>query len=155
MNDVLELLRSEPVLWIGIAVLLGLMIGSFLNVVVHRLPKMMEREWAAQAAELKPEAKPESAVTADRVRQLPPCSVRHCGTHVLVSCTVAGGRPVGCKRAQRLEAAEAATVRPRARGSRPCTQECPAAFGGEGEARSSWSYRSPACVASDCNEGLC
>jgi leader peptidase (prepilin peptidase)/N-methyltransferase len=31
---------------------LGLLIGSFLNVVVYRLPKMMEREWAAQCAEL-------------------------------------------------------------------------------------------------------
>ena len=61
MNDVLELLRSEPALWIGIAVLLGLMIGSFLNVVVHRLPKMMEREWGAQCAELagtEPEPQP-------------------------------------------------------------------------------------------------
>ncbi|MBY0436952.1 MAG: A24 family peptidase [Burkholderiales bacterium] len=52
MNDVTELLRSEPALWIGVAVLFGLAIGSFLNVVVHRLPKMMEREWAAQCAEL-------------------------------------------------------------------------------------------------------
>ena len=32
--------------------LLGLMVGSFLNVVIHRLPKMMERRWAAECAEL-------------------------------------------------------------------------------------------------------
>jgi leader peptidase (prepilin peptidase)/N-methyltransferase len=32
--------------------LLGLCVGSFLNVVIHRLPQMMEREWAAQCAEL-------------------------------------------------------------------------------------------------------
>jgi leader peptidase (prepilin peptidase)/N-methyltransferase len=30
----------------------GLAIGSFLNVVIHRLPKMMENEWKAQCAEL-------------------------------------------------------------------------------------------------------
>ena len=30
---------------------LGLLIGSFLNVVVHRVPKMMERQWAAECAE--------------------------------------------------------------------------------------------------------
>jgi leader peptidase (prepilin peptidase)/N-methyltransferase len=30
---------------------LGLLVGSFLNVVVHRLPKMLERQWAAECAE--------------------------------------------------------------------------------------------------------
>jgi leader peptidase (prepilin peptidase)/N-methyltransferase len=40
---------------------IGLCVGSFLNVVIHRLPKMMERGWADQCAELagrEPEAKP-------------------------------------------------------------------------------------------------
>jgi leader peptidase (prepilin peptidase)/N-methyltransferase len=31
---------------------LGLLIGSFLNVVVHRLPKMMERQWQLEAADM-------------------------------------------------------------------------------------------------------
>jgi leader peptidase (prepilin peptidase)/N-methyltransferase len=31
---------------------LGLLVGSFLNVVIHRLPKMMELRWAAECAEL-------------------------------------------------------------------------------------------------------
>ena len=35
-----------------VAGVLGLLIGSFLNVVIHRLPKMMEREWRAQCTEL-------------------------------------------------------------------------------------------------------
>ena len=34
------------------ASVLGLLIGSFLNVVIYRLPKMMERQWAAECAEL-------------------------------------------------------------------------------------------------------
>jgi len=40
--------------WIdaGLAGVLGLLIGSFLNVVIYRLPKMMERQWAAECAEL-------------------------------------------------------------------------------------------------------
>jgi leader peptidase (prepilin peptidase)/N-methyltransferase len=38
--------------------ILGLIVGSFLNVVIHRLPRMMEREWHAQCAELKGEAAP-------------------------------------------------------------------------------------------------
>ena len=35
-----------------LAGILGLLIGSFLNVVVHRLPKMMEHQWAQECAEL-------------------------------------------------------------------------------------------------------
>ena len=31
---------------------LGLLIGSFLNVVIHRLPLMMERGWRTESAEL-------------------------------------------------------------------------------------------------------
>ncbi|MCO6504620.1 MAG: prepilin peptidase [Snodgrassella sp.] len=39
----------EPWLYILSALLLGLMIGSFLNVVIYRLPIMMERSWQAEA----------------------------------------------------------------------------------------------------------
>lgn len=42
---------SEPVLVVVVAVF-GLAIGSFLNVVIHRLPRMMENEWKLQCAEL-------------------------------------------------------------------------------------------------------
>lgn len=38
--------------------LLGLLIGSFLNVVIYRLPKMMERQWAQECAELNPQNAP-------------------------------------------------------------------------------------------------
>ncbi len=48
----LDLLQSSPALFIGLSVTVGLMVGSFLNVVVHRLPKMLEREWRAQCAAL-------------------------------------------------------------------------------------------------------
>lgn len=36
----------------GLAGVFGLLIGSFLNVVIYRLPKIMERQWAAECAEL-------------------------------------------------------------------------------------------------------
>ncbi len=39
----------------AVAGLLGLCVGSFLNVVIHRLPKMMEQEWHSQCAELRGE----------------------------------------------------------------------------------------------------
>lgn len=38
--------------------ILGLLVGSFLNVVVYRLPKMMERDWHSQCAELRGEEAP-------------------------------------------------------------------------------------------------
>ncbi|MEP7275490.1 MAG: A24 family peptidase [Betaproteobacteria bacterium] len=43
----------------GVAIfvaLVGLCVGSFLNVVIHRVPKMLERGWEAQAAEIRGEA---------------------------------------------------------------------------------------------------
>lgn len=48
----LELLAGSPALFVFLTVLFGLMIGSFLNVVIYRLPLMMQREWRAQCAEL-------------------------------------------------------------------------------------------------------
>jgi leader peptidase (prepilin peptidase)/N-methyltransferase len=56
----LELLAGSPVLFVILAVLLGLMVGSFLNVVIYRLPLMMEREWRTQCAELLDQPDPES-----------------------------------------------------------------------------------------------
>ncbi|MBS1142052.1 MAG: type 4 prepilin peptidase 1, Aspartic peptidase family [Proteobacteria bacterium] len=42
----------------AVAGLLGVCVGSFLNVVIHRLPKMMERDWLGQCAELRGETLP-------------------------------------------------------------------------------------------------
>ena len=49
---VLEALQISPALFSLTAGLLGLIVGSFLNVVIHRLPIMMERQWRSQCAEL-------------------------------------------------------------------------------------------------------
>ena len=51
-------LFADPAAFALAAGLLGLVIGSFLNVVIHRLPIMMERDWAAQCAELRGETPP-------------------------------------------------------------------------------------------------
>ena len=40
---------------IVVSAILGLLIGSFLNVVIHRLPVMLERRWQAEAAEVRGE----------------------------------------------------------------------------------------------------
>jgi leader peptidase (prepilin peptidase)/N-methyltransferase len=46
------LLAADPTVFAAAAILFGLAIGSFLNVVIHRLPLILERQWRAQAAEL-------------------------------------------------------------------------------------------------------
>ena len=43
---------SQPAVLPWAALVFGLCVGSFLNVVIHRLPKMLDREWRAQCAEL-------------------------------------------------------------------------------------------------------
>ncbi|MGE0330723.1 MAG: A24 family peptidase [Ramlibacter sp.] len=40
----------------ALAGVFGLLIGSFLNVVIYRLPKMLERQWAAECADLQGKA---------------------------------------------------------------------------------------------------
>ncbi len=54
----LDLLAQSPPFAITAAAVIGLLVGSFLNVVIHRVPIMMEREWANQAAELRGEPAP-------------------------------------------------------------------------------------------------
>ena len=55
----LDAITTSPVLFSALCGILGLLVGSFLNVVIHRLPKMMEREWQCQCAELRGEEPPE------------------------------------------------------------------------------------------------
>ncbi len=81
--------------------LLGLCIGSFLNVVIHRLPQMMERGWRIESAELlgvKIDATPAITLSTPRSR----CP--HCGHPIrwyenipLVSYLALRGKCSGCK----------------------------------------------------------
>jgi leader peptidase (prepilin peptidase)/N-methyltransferase len=52
LGSLLYLLTASPAAWTVAMLVLGLLVGSFLNVVIHRLPIMMEREWQAQAREI-------------------------------------------------------------------------------------------------------
>jgi leader peptidase (prepilin peptidase)/N-methyltransferase len=46
------LFTQWPILFVGISFVVALLVGSFLNVVIYRLPIMMEREWRAQCEEI-------------------------------------------------------------------------------------------------------
>ena len=52
---IVELLSSNTPFYLFCVGLLGLVIGSFLNVVIHRLPIIMEREWQSHCAEINQE----------------------------------------------------------------------------------------------------
>src|SRR5450755_2819746 len=52
LNDLAALYSDNVAVFAGSVFLLGLVIGSFLNVVIYRLPIMLERDWRTQAAEL-------------------------------------------------------------------------------------------------------
>ena len=48
----IELLAASPALLIGVCLVLGLLVGSFLNVVIYRVPVMLDRQWREQCAEM-------------------------------------------------------------------------------------------------------
>ena len=60
--DSINLLATSPQAWLTVSLLLGLMVGSFLNVVIYRLPVMMQREWESQCAELSGQTTTEQSV---------------------------------------------------------------------------------------------
>lgn len=52
LDNVFALLSASPALWIGVVFIFSLLIGSFLNVVIHRVPVMLQREWRSQAEQI-------------------------------------------------------------------------------------------------------
>lgn len=46
------LLAEQPAYFLALATLLGLLVGSFLNVLVYRLPIMLEQQWQREAQEV-------------------------------------------------------------------------------------------------------
>ncbi|MFT6463630.1 prepilin peptidase [Halopseudomonas sp.] len=78
---ILEYLASHALAFILLAGLLGLIVGSFLNVVIHRVPKMMERDWIRQAREmLEPDAEQPKEPTYNLI--LPHSHCPHCNTEI-------------------------------------------------------------------------
>ena len=104
--ELIELLHGSPALFVGVIFVLGLLVGSFLNVVIHRLPRMMEREWQADCAALVTDgAAMQVADPVPRYNLVTPHSAcPGCGTGItasqnipVVSWLLLGGRCARCR----------------------------------------------------------
>ncbi|MET0657663.1 MAG: A24 family peptidase, partial [Steroidobacteraceae bacterium] len=79
--------------------------GSFLNVVIHRLPIMLDREWRAQAKDILANPEQQRATAQERYNLIVPRSAcPHCGTMItvaqnipVISYLVLGGKCAKCK----------------------------------------------------------
>ncbi|MGB5245165.1 MAG: A24 family peptidase [Woeseia sp.] len=77
----LQLLATHPTLFIVVTIIVALLVGSFLNVVIYRLPIMMQRDWRSQCEELLAEdAPPLPEGRFDLVMPRSRCS--SCGTQI-------------------------------------------------------------------------
>lgn len=98
----LDFLATSPTALITTTLILGLLIGSFLNVVIHRLPKMMLADWQTQSREIlelppEPQPKPYNLI-------LPHSHCPHCNHQIrawenlpVLSWLFLKGRCSGCK----------------------------------------------------------
>lgn len=100
-----DLLRTEPTFFVTFSVIFGLIVGSFLNVVIHRLPKMMELEWHSNCLELQGiDATEEDKAQPKYTMVTPRSACPSCGHQItalenipIVSYLILGGKCKGCK----------------------------------------------------------
>ncbi len=100
MSDILKT-AAHPMVFPWLCLVFGLVVGSFLNVVIHRLPKMMERGWQEECADLRGE----TVAPAERFNLFVPRSrCPACGHTIsaaenipLVSWVMLRGRCSACK----------------------------------------------------------
>ncbi len=101
MTELAEFFTALPAAFVAASTLLGLVVGSFLNVVIHRLPKMLELGWQQQCAELAgkplPATKPYNLLA-------PRSACPHCGHAIgalenipVISYLVLRGRCKSCR----------------------------------------------------------
>ena len=109
--SLVQALQNQAVTLAAACGLVGLIVGSFLNVVIHRLPKMLERDWDGQAADLLEEKDLVEVATklrvgnAQRYNLMTPASTcPHCGHKIrayenipVVSYGFLRGRCASCK----------------------------------------------------------
>ncbi len=109
---IIELLRQNPAFLTAVCVVLGLLVGSFLNVVVYRLPIMLQRDWRQQCCEfLEIDESAAGKEEADLARwdkfnlAVPDSHCPHCNSPIkawqnipVISYLILGGKCANCKK---------------------------------------------------------
>ena len=132
----LQAFQAHAALLVVTVVLASLLVGSFLNVVIHRLPKMLERQWRAEFAEHtghEPAPAPRYNLAVPR-SQCPSCGHRITALENIpvVSYLVLGGRCSACK----------ARISPRY----PIVEALTGVLSGYVAWRYGWSWQTPAAL---------
>jgi len=99
--EISNILQQNSAIFITVSTIIGLMVGSFLNVVIYRLPKMMEREWHNNCLDLQGKEIPaQTSYTLSKPRSACP----NCGHKItalenipIISYLILRGRCHGCK----------------------------------------------------------
>src|SRR5579863_8433398 len=108
LNDLAAVYTGNLPLFAASVFILSLVVGSFLNVVIYRLPIILERDWRAQAAELLPadagagagvEAAPEKLTLSTPGSACPACKspIKAWQNIPVVSWLLLRGRCAACK----------------------------------------------------------
>ncbi len=100
-ENTLQAFVEMPWLFLGTVFVLGLLVGSFLNVVIYRLPLMMQREWRRECLEFleQPEENPGETLNL----LVPRSRCGHCGHAItalenipVISWLLLGGKCKAC-----------------------------------------------------------
>jgi leader peptidase (prepilin peptidase) / N-methyltransferase len=104
--ELIDAWRSSPALYAVCVGVFGLLVGSFLNVVIHRLPKIMDAEWRAECAAFDVAAEPPTlpAIPATYNLVTPRSACPKCGAPItalqnvpVISWLALGGRCAKCR----------------------------------------------------------